>query len=81
MTALHINAPSKQRMGPEAKGGTADTTGAKGMANKKQTPVTKVAKPLGWPNLLFFNRTSGSLKGKQRDDVQRIVVQTIYPTN
>lgn len=47
LTELHIKAPNKHKMGPDAKGGTADTTGAKGIANKKQRPVTKGARPPG----------------------------------
>lgn len=47
LTELHISAPSRHRMGPDASGGTADTTGAMGMASRKQTPVVKDAKPAG----------------------------------
>ena len=32
-------------MGPDAKGGTAETTGAMGMASRKHVPVTRDAKP------------------------------------
>ena len=49
-TELHISAPNKHRMGTEAKGGTAETTGAKGMANKKQAPVTNGARPVLAPS-------------------------------
>ena len=54
LTELHIKAPNKHKMGPDAKGGTADTTGAKGIANKKQRPVTKGARPLGECNFEHF---------------------------
>mmetsp|Transcript_49892 Transcript_49892/g.61264 ORF Transcript_49892/g.61264 Transcript_49892/m.61264 type:complete len:82 (-) Transcript_49892:918-1163(-) len=49
-TELHINAPSRHKIGPDAKGGTAETTGAMGMDSRKQHPVTKGAKPVLAPS-------------------------------
>jgi len=46
-TELHINAPRRHKMGPEARGGTADTTGAIGMARRKHSPVVNEAIPDG----------------------------------
>ena len=45
LTELHISAPSRHKMGPDAKGGTAETTGAMGMASRKHVPVIRDAKP------------------------------------
>lgn len=39
-------------MGPDAKGGTAETTGAMGMASRKHVPVTRDAKP-GTPRYIM----------------------------
>ena len=50
-------------MGPEAKGGTAETTGAMGIASKKQVPVTKDAKP-GEPTAQFYKRLAIFLRFK-----------------